>query len=219
MAFDFVSYIHQQIEQQSFSNTQAPEKPFLIHLISLQLAELIDLIQHDAGHTYEKIKQTDAAWLSNHADQFINNDALAHSYFHPQLEQQPQINQQIAQTILQELRQLDDNAGLGILGIQELLEGQYNWMQEQIEPWFWDSIGHPEYKTDEQSHSDSTPNFNEVMKEFNQMIHQQIQHDDEQSQELQPTAAITIPEASTLFKCLNPLIALAIIIWLFFVAL
>lgn len=223
MAFDFVSYIKQQVEQQHPSlladEDKIVRKRYVRHLIGLQLAELHQSIQKDADDTYDKIKQQDDDWLVQITQKRLDKDSEAVAFFKPIWGGKLNTcSHKVAKVILNELSQLDENSGLGIEGIEELLSGQYVWLQDRVLPWFWDTVGHPEFKQVEAASAESDAATTEdVMKEFNQLIQQQR---DAHTQKHEHSVATeqTIPkpqEIGTVYKILAPLIALFILIFLF----
>ncbi|OUY05683.1 hypothetical protein [Acinetobacter populi] len=220
MAFDFISYIAQQVGQQQpnllADQSKQVKNQYLIHLIAFQLSALIETTQHDENKVYEKIQQLDSAWLVDMTQHTITQDQRASEYFQPIATKLSDSNHKIATIIINEFAQLDQNAHLGVAGIKELLDGQYAWMQDQVEQWFWDSIDHPELKLSTSSQPADEPDFNEIMQEFNHMLQQQAQHNpQDHTAPHTPVAEITPIAPSTFFKILNPLIALLIILWIF----
>lgn len=219
MAFDLLSYISQQVGQQHtglFADEDKNAKQrYVTHLIALQFYQLIQVVKSDSNAAYQIIQQQDATWLSQKASQHIQQEALATQFFQPIQSKIAAANEKIAATILQELLQLDQTAQLGISGIKELLEGQYPWMQNDVEAWFWDSVGLPEYKVVEATEHNDEADFNQVMKEFSQMIQQQAEHTANTTPDVQTVQEVGTQHISTLYRVLNPMIALAIIIGLF----
>lgn len=213
MAFDFVSYITQQVEQQHpnlfAEEGKAKKLAFITHLISLQLAKLIELQQKDSEQAYQFIQSRDHEWLSRKTQQHAIHD----DFYQPIQPKLADANTRIATTLLSELDQLDQNASLGQPGIQELLDGQYHWMQNQVQDWFWDSIGQPQYKLAEPK-TDDQAEFQQVMKEFSQIIQQQAQQVEHTHARLQPEQPIAIP-VGLFYVILNPVIAAAILIGLY----
>ncbi|KAA8732751.1 hypothetical protein F4V57_09310 [Acinetobacter qingfengensis] len=217
MAFDFLSYIVQQAEQQHPSiftdETKLQRHELITHLIALHLAELQDIAEQKPDRLYEVIHEVEDDWLSKKSLKNIQEHDVAHAFFNHQRLKMQSAGLQTAHLLLTELKQLDQNANLEIDGLKELLQGQFLWMQQQVQSWFWDTIDKPEYKVVE---SEPEPEFDQaqVTKEFNQMIHQQNHEHHE------PVVHVAAPnvepvEASVLFKLINPIVALLIIIFLF----
>ncbi|GAA5008421.1 hypothetical protein GCM10023206_14920 [Acinetobacter puyangensis] len=220
MAFDFISYIAQQVGQQQ-PNLLADEPKqvknrYLIHLIAFQLSALIETAQQDENKVYEKIQQLNSNWLADITQQTITHDQQALEYFQPISTKLSDISHKVATLMINEITQLDQNAHLGISGIKELLDGQYVWMQDQVEQWFWDSINHPEFKSLTSAQPSNEPDFDEIMQEFNHMLQQQAQHNPQDHATTHSTLADVTPIApSIFFKILNPLIAFVLILWIF----
>lgn len=222
MAFDFVSYIGQQVEQQQpqllASQAKAERKQFVTHLLAFQVAELISAQKKNADAVYAQIKNQDIEQLSTRTYSHIQNEEKAQQYFAPIQPELNATNQNIAQIFLQELQHLDQSASLGQDGISELINGQQHWLQVHADAWFWDSIGQPEHKRAEDIEAEQTVDSQQVMKEFSQMISQNAQHDTHQADHdhaHQSVEIIPSAEASRFFLVLNPLIALAIIIFIY----
>lgn len=219
MAFDFLGYISQQLEQQHFNlfadETKSLKQRYITHLIAFQLNQLIELGQQDRQALHQKIQNLDANWLVNTTSQQIAQDTSASNFFEPIQPKLHDSQYKIANLILNELLQLDLTSQLGASGLKELLDGQYPWLQDEAEPWFWDSIGHPELKTTESTQPTDT-DFNQVMKEFSQMIQQQAQnhpeHDDYALAEHSQTEQKIV---SCGYRIANPIIAFFIIVFLF----
>lgn len=231
MAFDFVSYIGQQVEQQQpkllASQPKVERKQFVLHLLALQVAELISAQKKHANEVYAQIQNQDVEPLASRTISHIQSEEKAQQYFAPIQSELLSANHDIAQIFLQELQHLDQSASLGQDGIAELIDGQHHWLRVHADVWFWDSIGQPEHKRAEDIEAEQAVDSQQVMKEFSQMISQNVQHDAHQANNdhthqhahqshthqnivLAPTA-----EASKLYLFLNPLIALAIIIFIY----
>lgn len=219
MAFDLLSYISQQVGQHHTGLLADEDKNakqrYVTHLIALQFHQLIQIVKNEAHNAYQIIQQQDVMWLSQKTSQHIQQETLATQFFQPIHSKVAAANEKIAATILQELLQLDQTAQLGISGIKELLEGQYSWMQNDVEAWFWDSVRLPEYKVVEETQHNDEADFNQVMKEFSQMIQQQAAHTANTSAKVQTEQEMNIQHIGTFYRVLNPVIALAIIIGLF----
>lgn len=227
MAFDFISYIEQQVEQQQPTllalQPKAERKQFILHILALQVAELIAAQKKNADEVYTQIQNTDAEALANATATHIQNEDIAQQYFAPIQNELPASNRIVAETFLNELAHLDQSASLGQDGIAELIDGQHHWLQVHADGWFWDSIGQPEYKRAEDIKVvDDAVDGQQVMQEFSQMISQNAQHNTNQvdnahaHQHAHQSVVLTpTVEASKFFLVLNPLIALAIIIFIY----
>lgn len=219
MAFDFLNYISQQVGQQQPTLLAGEEKSFkhryIIHLVAFQLNQLMQCSKKDSTLAYQKIQQLDADWLVQLSTRQIEQDTVAATFFQHIQSKIAESHQKIAALILNELSQLDQTAQLGALGINELLDGQYPWLQQEVEPWFWDSIGHPEFKITREAQQPDT-DFNQVMKEFSQIIQQQAQQPPEHDTHLLIDDSNTTPQqASCFYRIINPVIAISIILFLF----
>lgn len=226
MAFDFVSYIGQQVEQQQpkllASQPKAERKQFVLHLLALQVAELISAQKKNASEVYTQIHNQDVELLATRTTSHIQNEEKAQQYFAPIQSELLSANHDIAQIFLQELKHLDQSASLGQDGIDELINGQQHWLQVHSDGWFWDSIGQPEHKRAEDIEAEQAVDSQQVMKEFSQMISQNSQHNehptdyDHAHQNVNQTVELApVTEAPKLYLFLNPLIALAIIIFIY----
>ncbi len=230
MAFDFVSYIGQQVEQQQpqllASQPKAQRKQFILHILALQIAELISAQKKNPQHVYTQIQDQDTAQLIKQTISHIENEEKAQQYFAPIQSQLQSANQDIAQLFLQELKHLDQSASLGQDGIAELIDGQKDWLQLYTDDWFWDSIGQPENKPKKDLEVAQSVDSQQVMKQFSQMMSQNTPQDtamhmNTQTDELIHTTTskhvneLTPTPISAFYLFLNPLIALAIIIFIF----
>ncbi|MEC8887158.1 MAG: hypothetical protein VX875_08760 [Pseudomonadota bacterium] len=226
MAFDFVSYIGQQVEQQQpqllASQAKAERKQFVTHLLAFQVAELISAQKKNADAVYAQIQNQDVEPLSTRTYSHIQNEEKAQQYFAPIQPELQSTNHDIAQIFLQELQHLDQSASLGQSGIAELINGQQHWLQVHADAWFWDSIGQPENKRAEDIEAEQAVDSQQVMKEFSQMINQNAQHNahptdcDHAHQNANQTVELApATQASKVYLFLNPLIALAIIIFIY----
>ena len=231
MAFDFVSYIGQQVEQQQpkllVSQPKVERKQFVLHLLALQVAELISAQKKNSNEVYSQIQNQDVKPLASRTISHIQSEEKAQQYFAPIQSELLSANHDIAQIFLQELQHLDQSASLGQDGIAELIDGQHHWLRVHANGWFWDSIGQPEHKRAEDIEAEQAVDSQQVMKEFSKMISQNVQHDAHQadndhthqhahqSHTHQNTVLTPTAEASKLYLFLNPLIALAIIIFIY----
>ena len=222
MAFDFVSYIGQQVEQQQpkllASQPKVERKQFVLHLLALQVAELISAQKKNANEVYAQIQNQDVEPLASHTISHIQSEEKAEHYFALIQSELQSANHDIAQIFLQELNHLDQSASLGQDGIAELIEGQHHWLRVHADGWFWDSIGQPEHKRAEDIEAEQIVDSQQVMKEFSQMISQNAQQGSDQKDRdhtHQSIALAPTAEASKFFLVLNPLIALAIIIFIY----
>ena len=231
MAFDFISYIEQQVEQQQptllASQPKAERKQFVLHLLALQVAELISAQKKNSNEVYSQIQNQDVKPLASRTISHIQSEEKAEHYFAPIESELQSANHDIAQIFLQELQHLDQSASLGQDGIAELIDGQHHWLRIHADGWFWDSIGQPEHKRAEDIEAEQAVDSQQVMKEFSKMISQNAQHDAHQadndhthqhahqSHTHQNIVLALTAEASKLYLFLNPLIALAIIIFIY----
>lgn len=222
MAFDFVSYIGQQVEQQQpkllASQPKVERKQFVLHLLALQVAELISAQKKNANEVYAQIQNHDVEPLASRTISHIKTEEKTEHYFAPIQSELQSANHDIAQIFLQELKHLDQSASLGQDGIAELIEGQHHWLRVHADGWFWDSIGQPEHKRAGDIEAEQIVDSQQVMKEFSQMISQNAQQGSDQKDRdhtHQSIALAPTAEASKFFLVLNPLIALAIIIFIY----
>lgn len=211
MSFDLVSYLIQQAEQQQLlcCPDDMPEKEqHITHLVALALAKLIAAVQHQADDVHQKIVEQQSAWLTEQLSRHISSETQAQQFFQPLQQHLDGCIEKFSQFIVAELAQLERNTQFGAAGLRELLDGQYTWMQSLVQPWFWDSIGQPQYKIEPIATEDNQPaaDYDQIMQEISQMVQQA---DQKAVEYIEPKAACIC------FRVLNPLIALAIIIWQF----
>jgi hypothetical protein len=215
MAFDFLGYMIQQAEQQPTLFADANKlqhQQLLAHLLSLQLAKLIEIAERSPQQAYQMVQQLQHAYLSEKVLKQLLNDPQARQFFDPETVKIHSATQLTAELLLTELKQLEQNAHLGQVGLLELLKGQYAWMQPQLQAWFWDCIAQPEYKVQPQDATDHA-DLDLPPQDLNPPL--QSSSDPQQSdlhRQPPPSLPILVHRG---FKILAPILALLIVIYLF----
>ena len=211
MAFDFLSYMVDQTMQNSqlfVSVDKLQRKSIISHIISLQLKQLIDL---DSKSSYQAL-QTSIQPLTE-----IGLSETRLTEFSNQLQQPAEsiktAYSKIFKNLLDELQQLNSNASLGETGVKELLDGQLPWIQQQVDEWFWIFINQTQHKVTK-THKNNSPDFNQIMKDFNQIILNKEQSNEHQSSATTARLDSNMAQKSIIIDFLNPIIALIILSFL-----
>lgn len=212
MAFDFLNYIVDQTQQNTRLFIEKPKeqrKYIISHIVALQLIYLRDL---DPNKAYQLLEITTPQ--GNEIP--LPNDILKsfEENLSSNAEQIEQAYEQINQLLLTELKQLNESAQLGAFGIKELTDGQLPWVQNNVDDWFWDTLQQTEHKITK-THKNNEPNFNQMMRDFNQIILKNETATDE-TLDLEPTELTPYmtqtPRIATIFQ---PIIALVILYFLY----
>ena len=202
MAFDLVHYFNDQIKIQKpqLLNQYPINKKvhFIQELNCLTLGKLITNLQEDEQNLYNEIHQLDDLYIqeiarhlttsySNQSE--LNKSELEISLF------------DILKLQFLELKQLDETASLGKLGIKELLLGQIEYLSGKAEDWVWTTNNLLELKGTKPILTEDI-SLEDTLKEFNHMATQNQTHASEEVIEAkEPTWA----------KIVEPLVALAIL--------
>lgn len=214
MAFDFLSYITQQVEQQHpnlFSDQNKTTRQVLFaHLISLHIIKLRNLLTEDLEHGFAQLINEDTQNLSQLVQNHIHQEEHAKQFFQAYTCSFASSNDKIASTLCAELRQLEQTAHLGSQGLFELIDGQLPWIQKQVENWFWDSTNLPEYKSEIPDESTEIE-LEQSLHQFNALLHQSA--DNTISSIL--VEQTEVAEVHSFYRLINPLLALLIIIFIF----
>ena len=211
MAFDFLSYMVQQAEQQPSlfaDETKLQRQQSLTHLMALQLAALIQIAERHPQQLPQMIEQLEHDKVSEQVLKYLLDNETSVQFFDTQAIKLRSTLDLSGQLLLSELKQLSHNAGFAEKELQDLLAGQYPWMQAQVQNWFWDCIGHPEYKL-----SDDPLSQSDEQEESIQMSHSS--HADLDIKLEQDEVFPEPAKLNRLYLLISPLIALVIIIFLF----
>lgn len=212
MAFDFLSYIVDQIQQNTQLLVEKPKelrKYIISHITSFQLMYLLSQKQDESyqiiHHTPEKLSEQSFHALPT---EFLEK------YLKDNIQHIQQAYTQVSNTLLTEIKQLDINANLGASGVKELLDGQLPWIQNTVDDWFWNCIQKPEHKITK-TNKNNEPDFNQMMKDFNQIIMQK-EHSPENTTHLESIhLASDLVQTPKIFITLQPIIALLILYFLY----
>lgn len=228
MAFSLLSHIKQNNRAAiaaALPNLSIEQKS---ELIAFSLAHLVYLNRQDAVTTYQHIKarQADFFWQS------IDNNAfdtyVAQAYADSSTAEVQAFINQILAYLLMDINDIDDTASLEQAGVSELIEGQLEHLAGEAADPLWAIAQLPELQG--QVEQQATPvDIHTSIASLSKMIHDAATHSQSQGNddtshdlhndthhphnELPPQR-----EASTLFKVLEPLLALAILwgLWCWF---
>lgn len=211
MAFDFLSYIVDQIQHNSQLFVEKPKelrKYIISHITSFQLMHLLQLKQDES---YQIIQQEHTQLNTQNLSSLPPQ--LLEKHLRDDIQHIEKSYQQITTILLDELKQLDFNENLGASGIKELLDGQLPWIQNTVDDWFWEAIQATEYKITK-THKNNEPNFNQIMKDFNQIILQKEQIIEHSADLGAPSLTSDLVQTPRIFIILQPIIALLILCFL-----
>lgn len=214
MAFDLVQYFAEQIKTQKpqlLSNISSEQRDCLLfELSTLSLASIIRLWRDDQAKTYQEIHAVNPLYIQEVARHLTTSDKNQSELKHHQFEQTVS---EILNLQLIELKQLDDIGHYGENGMRELLMGQIEHLSGQAKDWVWSLSELTELIGSQQIEEESL-SLEDSMKEFNQMVHAQQTHSNEETVE-----QVAVPELKpTWAVILEPLVALAVI-WILYDAL
>lgn len=215
MAFSLLSHIKQNNRAaiSAVLPSLSPEQKS--ELIAFSLAHLVYLNRKNATATYQHIKasQPDFFWQEINASAF--DSYVTQTYAGSSSADIQAFINQILAYVLQDINDIDDTASLAQDGVSELIEGQLEHLAGEAADPLWSIAQLPELQG--QVEQQETPvDLQTSIASLSKMIHEattQHQHDDEHGHH----AVIELPpqrEASTLFKVLEPLVALAILLCL-----
>lgn len=219
MSFDLTAYLKQQVMQQHplfLANEDSNQRQqYLVHLVALQLHLLA---QTDQTECLTQIQHQQVDWLNRLCITHIETHPLSQQYFQTVQAKLTSASQTVAQITMIELAQLEQISNLGVAGIQELLQNQYELMAQYVDDWFLADIERNDLITTSYTgEQNNVADFNQVMQEFNQMLQQQIHHGTQGQHDghHQRTPDPIVAAVATLYKVLNPCIALFIICYVF----
>lgn len=203
MAFDLVQYFQEQIE------TQKPEllpalsteekRSFIAEINALTLGELINQWRANDKKVYQEITALDQLYIQEVARHLTTSPDNASHLNRHELEH---ITAEVFQLQLTELKQLHDTGNHNINSIRELLLGQIEHLSGQADDWVWSTNKLLELKGSKPIPQDEL-SLEESMKEFNQMVSQHSNHEQED----------VSPTVPTWSKIVEPVVAL-VILWI-----
>ncbi|MDD2946978.1 MAG: hypothetical protein PHG15_14620 [Acinetobacter sp.] len=203
MAFDLVQYFAEQI------NTQKPQllehysredrKTHLLEINALVLGKLISLWRTDDKKVYQEISSSDDLFIQEVARHLTTSSKNQSTL--PKNELESTVTE-ILKLQLAELKQLNDIGNLNIRGLRELILGQIEHLSGQASDWVWSTNDLTELKGSKPIEQEEI-SLDSTMKEFSQMVHQNIkQHDVEE---------VSVVSTPTWAKIVEPVVAIAIL--------
>ena len=209
MAFDLVQYFEEQIETQKpelLSDLSRDEKRQHIREINaLTLGALIQQSKTNGTKVYQEISNPDELYIQEVSRHLTTNSSNASTLPRTELEQ---LTTEVFRLQLNELKQLHDTASHTLQSINELLNGQIEHLSGQADDWVW-TTNHLSELIGSKPNLQEEISLDESMKEFNQMVNQQSQHDHETE-----VIEVNVPAWS---KVLEPIVAIAIL-WVLYSA-
>lgn len=221
MAFSLLSHIKQNNKSAiaAVLTPQSPEQKS--ELIAFVLAHLVYLNRQDAAATYQHIKssQPDFFWQGIDTGAFAAYSTQA--YAGSSLDDIQAFIAKIMGYLLQDINDIDDTASLAQDGVSELIEGQLEHLAGEAADPLWAIAQLPELQGQVEQH-DAPVDLQTSIASLSKMIHDAAtqnqhdsHHDDQHHDSHGHHATIELPpqrEASTFFKVLEPLVALAILL-------
>ncbi|WP_180015663.1 hypothetical protein [Acinetobacter sp. YH16031] len=203
MAFDLVQYFVEQIETQKpellQGYTKEEKRKYISEINALTLGKLISEWRNNPQKIYNEIKHPDELYILEIARHLTTRVENKSTLPKPELEQ---LTSEIFHFQLTELKQLHDTGNHNQTSIQELLKGQIEHLSGQADDWVWTTNNLTELKGSKPIHEEEL-SLEASMKEFSQMVHQNIQHHDVEE--------VAVVEAPTWAKIVEPVVALAIL--------
>ena len=211
MAFDLVQYFAEQIsiqKPQLLPQYDANTRQSILHDLNvLSLGKLIVLWREDHNKLYQEIQSQEQLYIQEIARRLTtsvhNQSPLAKGQLEPVLTE-------IVSLQLQELKQLEDTARFGIDGFRELFRGQIEHLSGQAHDWVWLTNRLTELQGSKPIPQEPL-SLHTTLKEFNQMVSQNDQHDHH------PVAEVAMPAVPTWSKAVEPIVAIAIL-WILYSA-
>lgn len=205
MAFDLVHYFAEQIQIQKpqLLNHQAARQQHLHELNVLCLGKLITLWRENENKLYQEILAQEQLYIQEVARRLTtsvhNQSTLSKDQLEPTLTE-------IVALQLQELKQLEETAHLGIEGFRELFKGQIEHLSGQAYDWVWSTNRLIELQGSKPITQEPL-SLHATSKEFNHMG----QHQDHS------VAEVIVPAVPAWAKLLEPVVAIAIL-WILYSA-
>ncbi|ATO18572.1 hypothetical protein BS636_02225 [Acinetobacter sp. LoGeW2-3] len=205
MAFDLVQYFVEQIE------TQKPEllsqypkqerRAYITEISALTLGKLISEWKLNPNKIYNEINHPDELYIqeiARHLSTLKSNQSTL------SLEEQEASIYEIFKLQLIELKQLHDTGNHNLNSIQELLYGQIEHLYGKADDWVWTTNNLLELKGSKPMPQEEL-SLEATMKEFNQMVSQNTQHQEHDVEE------VTVINAPAWSKIVEPIVAIAIL--------
>lgn len=209
MAFDLFQYFAEQTKIQKPQHFQkyAPEhaNALIQKINALVLGKLIHEWQASPTKLYTELHQQDPLYIQDLARHLTtsphNQSQLPKSEFE-------QLLNDVFQLQFSEIKQLDDIGHFGQRGLDELFKGQIDYLSGQAEDWVWKTNQLTTLVGSKPIIEEDTASLDDSIQEFNQMVHS---HHDQDQHVAEPTVA----EVPTWAKIVEPLVALAILAYLY----
>lgn len=203
MAFDLVQYFVEQIETQKpellKEYTKEERRKYISEITALTLGKLITEWRHNPQKIYNEINHPDELYILEIVRHLATSPENQSTLDRAQLEHS---TSEIFHLQLIELKQLHDTGNHNIHSIQELLTGQIEHLSGQADDWVWTTNKLTELKGSKPIVQEEL-SLEASMKEFNQMVSQNQQH-----QDIEEVIVINTP---TWAKIVEPIVAIAIL--------
>ncbi|MDN5513114.1 hypothetical protein [Acinetobacter sp.] len=203
MAFDLVQYFAEQINTQKHQllehYSREDRKTQLLEINALVLGKLISLWRTDDKKVYQEISSPDDLFIQEIARHLTTSSKNQSSL--PKNELEPTVTE-ILKLQLAELKQLNDIGNLNIRGLHELILGQIEHLSGQASDWVWSTNDLIELKGSKPIEQEEI-SLDSTMKEFSQMVHQNIQQHDVEE--------VSVVSTPTWAKIVEPVVAIAIL--------
>ena len=220
MAFSLLD--HLQTTKASELKEISADKAIQRQLIAVALGQLIVRDRQDSATVYQAIQQQKEIMLWQDVDQQTITQ-IAALYDMP-AELFRNYTEQLCSYAASEIKILDDTANFKQAGVSELIQGQMNYLPNQAPNQVWQLLGLTELQDKNISTqqpidlSASIASLSKMMHEASQASH--TQPDDHLGLDQHSTSAIELPyqrPSPHLFLILEPLLALIILIALWFI--
>ena len=204
MAFDLVQYFAEQINNQKPQllehYSREDRKTYLLEINALVLGKLISLWRTDDKKVYQEISSPDDLFIQEIARHLTTSSKNQSTL--PKHELEPVVSE-ILKLQLAELKQLNDIGNLNTIGLHELILGQIEHLSGQASDWVWSTNDLTELKGSKPFEQEEI-SLDATMKEFSQMVHQNIQQHNVEE--------VTVVSTPTWAKIVEPVVAIAILL-------
>lgn len=218
MAFDLINYIYDQTIQQHrgilAEHSKSEKHTYLKHIIAFQLTILQKKFQDNPASTYQDIIDLNTLKLQQESLKLLNKAQSQTAFFTAIEEKIPTINQKVSKTLIQELHQFDQNGHLMQSGLQELINGQQEWVTEAVDEWFWDVLQQPEKKLTK-SNKKENADFQQIIKDFNKVLHEQHHTLDHDLHLSNTNLEAKTHQIGFFYRIVNPIVAILILYYLY----
>ena len=203
MAFDLVQYFVEQIETQKpellKDHTKEERRKYITEINALTLGKLITEWRNNPQKIYNEINHPDELYILEVVRHLATHSENQSTLDRNQLEQS---TSEIFHLQLTELKQLHDTGNHNLNSIQELLTGQIEHLSGQANDWVWTTNNLTELKGSKPIVQEEL-SLEASMKEFNQMVSQNQQHQDIEE--------VIVVDTPTWAKIVEPIVAIAIL--------